>query len=309
MNNVDDILERLKGQQPMIDDPEALTERIMSNLPDFDEGIRQPDAQVVRMHWWMAVASLLLVIGIGTTLLFDTKAPFSEQTQLVETDMPMPGKNDTSRIYCEYEADIVAVRSPYTRSTTPSYKTKAVDVVPASTPSVRDKRDVAVEEKDVVVEESPCLHYAVCEQPKDTLPYQDPARVDEFIAKLADNYNVKQGELQCSVTLDSCVASAVYVFPDLKEIDVFGKLLQVACWYKSESPGYRLSFSNQQFFFELKDLRRQLQFRWIAERINGKILLYGTHTPLGTKESSACYQEYRDELSHIKSIHTKTKEI
>ena len=153
------------------------------------------------------------------------------------------------------------------------------------------------------------LHYASAELTKDTLPYQDPARVDEFIAKMAAYNHVKQGELQCTQPAGSNVVSSVYVFPDNKEIDVFGRLLQVACWYSDETPGYLLSFSHQQFFFELKDMRQQLQYRWIAERVNGKILLYGTHAPLGTKESPACYQEYRDELMHIRSINKKPKEI
>ena len=141
------------------------------------------------------------------------------------------------------------------------------------------------------------------------MPYQDPARVDSFIAKLAANYDVKQGELKCSQPAGSNVVSSVYVFPDNKEIDLFNRLLQVACCYKNETPGYFLNFSHQQFFFELKDMRKQLKYRWIAERVNGKILFYGTHAPLGTKESSACYQEYRDELMHINSINYKTKKI
>lgn len=153
------------------------------------------------------------------------------------------------------------------------------------------------------------LHYASAELTKDTLPYQNPARVDEFIAKMAAYNHVKQGELQCTQPAGSNVVSSVYVFPDNKEIDVFGRLLQVACWYSDETPGYLLSFSHQQFFFELKDMRQQLQYRWIAERVNGKILLYGTHAPLGTKESPACYQEYRDELMHTRSINKKPKEI
>ncbi|MBO7539783.1 MAG: hypothetical protein J6T44_10925 [Prevotella sp.] len=155
----------------------------------------------------------------------------------------------------------------------------------------------------------PHLHYATHIQIRDTVPYQDPARVDEFIAKLADNYNVKQGELQCSLTQDSCVVSAVYVFPDQKEIDVFGRLLQVACWYSDETPGYHLNFSHRQFFFELKDMRKQLQYRWIAERVNGKILLYSTCAPIDVVVSSACYQEYLDELMHTKSINSKTLDI
>ena len=149
------------------------------------------------------------------------------------------------------------------------------------------------------------LHYA---SQTDTA-YQDPARVDDFITKFANYYHVKQAELECSVPQNSNVVSMVYVFSDKKEIDVFGRLLQVACWYSDETPGYHLNFSHRQFFFELKDIRKQLQYRWIAERMNGKILLYSTCSPIDTNVSSACYQEYRDELMHTKSIHSKPKEI
>jgi hypothetical protein len=209
--------------------------------------------------------------------------------------------------------------------------------------------------------EDPNIHYASLEKLQgselcsgmtttDTVAYQDPARVDDFISKLASVYALPI-ELTCSATLDSTVTSAVYVFPDKttvstsrptvstsrptvstsrptvstsrpmvstnrptvstsrQEVDVFGRLLQVACCYSDETPGYQLNFSHLQFFFQLKDMRRQLQYLWIAERVNGKILLYSTHSPIGTNVSSACYQEYRDELMHTKSIHTKTLDI
>ena len=149
------------------------------------------------------------------------------------------------------------------------------------------------------------VHYASLTETS----YQDPARIDEFIAKFANYYKVKQEELECSAPKDNHEVSTVYVFPDRKEIDVFGRLLQVACQYSDETPGYFLNFSHRQFFFELKDMRKQLQYRWIAERINGKILLYGTNAPIGAKTSSVCYREYRDELMHINSINHKTKEI
>ena len=154
------------------------------------------------------------------------------------------------------------------------------------------------------------LHYAAnVMTEKDTVPYQAPSRVDEFIAKLAEYNKVKEAELTCSATLDSSIVSKVYVFPDKQEIDLFGRLLQIACWYSDETPGYFMSYSHQQFFFELKDVRKQLQYRWIAERINGKILLYSTCSPVGVTVSSACYQEYCDELRHTKIIHTKTLDI
>ncbi len=160
-----------------------------------------------------------------------------------------------------------------------------------------------------MVDSDPDLHYAAADLTKDTIPYQDPARVDDYIFQLADYHQVKQGQLTCSLPVDSSVVSSVYVFPDKDEINLFGRLLQVACWYDSKTPGYHLNFSQEQFFFELKDLRRQLQYRWVAERINGRILFYSTHAPLGVKESSACYQEYRDELMYQNSINHKTKEI
>jgi hypothetical protein len=120
---------------------------------------------------------------------------------------------------------------------------------------------------------------------------------------------VKEGELVCSASAGSSVVSAVYVFPDNQEIDLFSRLLQVACRYSDKTPGYHLNFSHQQFFFELKDMRHQLQYRWIAERINGAILLYCTNAPIGVEVSSACYQEYRDELMHTKSMNIKTRDI
>lgn len=160
-----------------------------------------------------------------------------------------------------------------------------------------------------MVDSDPDLHYAAADLTKDTIPYQDPAHVDDFIAKMAEYNKVKESELTCSTPLDSNVVSRVYVFPDKQEIDVFGRLLQVACSYSDATPGYHLYFSHLQFFFELQDVRKHLQYRWIAERVNGKILLYSTNAPFGVNTSSACYQEYRDELMNTKIINTKTKEI
>ena len=245
-------------------------------------------------RWIAAAASLLLLIGIGVTLM-----PSGEEGE--------PGGLTAQHTETKEQPSI---------SKTTSYDQQN-DELPSA------KQRVAVNDKEVISEEVPTkenvpaytsaddpnLHYASNEATTDTVPYQEPARVDEFITKFANYYKVKEGELKCSATQDSNVVSAVYVFPDTKEIDVFSRLLQAACWYSDETPGYLLSFSHQQFFFELKDMRKQLHYRWIAERINGKILLYSTHVPLGTRESSACYQEYRDELMHIKSINNKTKKI
>lgn len=272
---------------------------------------RQKKAPVVRMHrrWIAVAASLLLLIGIGITLWMqkDDGTPMPEKALAVTPHVPRstrPTYIDTADLRTSTPTTHVArpVRTLRTQSSHLTDSEYAPDVL-ISTPHEDSSQMVPATLKE------PHLHYATHVQTGDTVPYQDPARVDEFIAKLADYYNVKQGELKCSVTQDSCVASTVYVFPDLKEIDVFGRLLQVACWYSDETPGYHLNFSHRQFFFELKDMRKQLQYRWIAERVNGKILLYSTCAPIEVVVSSACYQEYLDELMHTKSLNSKTLDI
>ena len=299
MNNIDDILERLKGQQPVMSNPDELTEHIMESLPDIGEN----KAQVVSIRRWLSIAAcLLVVLGVGTMLLFNANPTQPEVAQLPEKVVPIIDTDSTNHQYSQYQSSIQPVSTTDTKRTKHRCKTDTADKPSAPMPSVSESSR-PVEEND------PNLHYATHELTKDTLPYQDPARVDGFITKLAEYNNVKQGELTCSAPLDSNVVSAVYVFPDKKEIDVFKRLLQVACWYSDETPGYHLNFSHRQFFFELKDMRKQLQYRWIAERVNGKILLYSTCAPIEVVVSSACYQEYRDELMHIKSIHSKPKEI
>ena len=303
MNKIDDILEQLKGQQPAIDDPDALTDRIMESLPEQEV---QPTAEMQQLNhrtqtvalwrWLSIAASILLIIGIGTTLM--KKERTSDSGSLV-------AKVEETQDAAPVTAAAKEVKPIRTEAKPQTVKSQTMKL------QTRESQTAQPAKSDETYDEptDPNLHYASNELTKDTVPYQDPARVDSFIAKLAANYDVKQGELKCSQPAGSNVVSSVYVFPDNKEIDLFNRLLQVACCYKNETPGYFLNFSHQQFFFELKDMRKQLKYRWIAERVNGKILFYGTHAPLGTKESSACYQEYRDELMHINSINHKTKEI
>ena len=303
MNKIDDILEQLKGQQPAIDDSDALTDRIMESLPEQEV---QPTAEMQQLNhrtqtvalwrWLSIAASILLIIGIGTTLM--KKERTSDSGSLV-------AKVEETQDAAPVTAAAKEVKPIRTEAKPQTVKSQTMKL------QTRESQTAQPAKSDETYDEptDPNLHYASNELTKDTVPYQDPARVDSFIARLAAYYDVRQGELECTQPAGSNVVSSVYVFPDKQEINVFNRLLQVACWYSDETPGYFLNFSHQQFFFELKDLRRQLQYRWIADRINGKILLYGTHALLGTKESSACYQEYRDELMHINSINHKTKEI
>lgn len=257
--------------------------------------------------WLSAAACILLIIGIGLHV------QFSDWTRPVaQSERPNPPIEAPQLL--NRGAPILQSGRPNHLIGAPQPINRARSVAQSSTvnpstdhgQSINRPRSI---DQSTVVDSDPDLHYAAADLTKDTIPYQDPARVDDYIFQLAEHHQVKQGQLTCSLPVDSSVMSSVYVFPDKDEINLFSRLLQVACWYDSKTPGYHLNFSQQQFFFELKDLHKQLQYRWVAERINGRILFYSTHAPLGVKESSACYQEYRDELMFQHSINSKTKEI
>ena len=269
--------------------------------PHDAERVQSKVRAMRRWAWMAAAASLLFLIGVGVTL-WPTDRQTDPEARIAQHTEKVPQAEQPAVSHQQSES-LLATDSQPVRDVQ-----KVSGLQRNTNPTTAHQPEVTTEEASSALDIDPSLHYASDEATTDTVPYQDPARVDEFITKFANYYKVKEGELKCSAVQDSNVVSTVYVFPDTKEVDVFNRLLQAACWYSSETPGYFLNFSHQQFFFELKDMRHQLHYRWIAERVNGKILLYGTHAPLGTKESSTCYQEYRDELMHIKSFN-KTRKI
>ena len=122
--------------------------------------------------------------------------------------------------------------------------------------------------------------------------YQSPARVDEFIVKLANYYGVEQEVLDCNSATDA--TNYLYVFPDEMEVDVIGRLLQIACWYNKNTPGYQLHMSQDEFYFELSDTHEGRRYMWLAEKIGDNTFLYGVNAPTGVGFSNTCYMDFRD---------------
>jgi hypothetical protein len=311
--------ERMLAQELLREDLPSEWQAIRLMLGELVMGEAEYDAMmakrlqtanhIVRMKWrWTAAtACLLLLVGTGTMILMKK----GDTTPLVAQKMaqPLSVVTDLTSPASDIEIPQTTPLPPIVADLKSATQETGDFKFPSTTPSPSVESSAEVFDSSSPSAEEPNLHYASLETNTDTIPYQDPARVDEFIEKLAAYYEVKQGELKCSQPMDSTVVSTVYVFPDKKEIDVFSRLLQVACWYSDETPGYHLNFSHCQFFFELKDMRKQLLYRWIAERVNGKILLYSTCSPIEVVVSSPCYLEYLDELMHTKSINPKTLDI
>lgn len=146
-------------------------------------------------------------------------------------------------------------------------------------------------------EVEPKVVYASTTINKDTV-VKAPARMEEFVEKMAEFCKAEAVDLDCLKSKDDSTVSRIYVIEDSPEKEVFERLIQMAVWYDNDAPGYFLTFSGQQFLFQLHDLEQNLKYFVMAERINaGRILLYSTHIPLGSQFSMACYLDYRNKLN------------
>ena len=123
--------------------------------------------------------------------------------------------------------------------------------------------------------------------------------MNDFIAKFANYYKVTPVAMNCADdSTETRVVSNAYVFPDEEEVNVIGRMLQMAVKYGNDAPGYGLSLSRDQFIFQLCDKRKHTKYLWLAERVRGYILLYATHAPIEAELSSACYQDFRENFTN-----------
>ena len=291
MTKIDDILDRLQQEQPVIDAPEELTERIMNSLPE--RAAKADKARTVRLWWrWAAAACLLALVGVGGALLFPNEEVATQPVALQQEKPKVETADTLSKNNIEektYIAEAQTAESPKAKRTEPKAEMEQ---------SITEENTVAAEQQPIPVLDSN-LHYASLEVADSA--YQAPSRMEEFIAKLAEYNKVKAVPLNCSSDKgpDSTIVSTAYIFEDKEELDLFGRLLQAACWYDSKTPGYLLNFSHQQFVFCLEDLHKVEKYLCIAERLSGNyFLLFSTHSPKQTVVSSACFQDYREQLTH-----------
>lgn len=297
MNYKSDILDRLKGQQPVIDNPEELTDSIMQSLPEQDAPVEKKERRSrlvpIRWRWVAAAACLLIIIGVGVSYQFsDSPQPL---TQLSAPDSTTECTRLPNRVH------------PITQLSTPDCTAECTQSVsrvqPISQTSAPDSSTERSQPANPVPQPAdPNVHYAhhSATTNEDTT-YLAPSLVDDFIAKFANYYKVTPVAMNCADdSTETRVVSNAYVFPDKEEVNVIGRMLQMAVKYGNDAPGYGLSLSRDQFIFQLTDNRKQTKYLWLAERVRGYILLYATHAPMEAEISSACYQDFRENFTHTK---------
>ena len=257
------------------------------------------------LRWIAAAACLLIIIGVGINYKFfritdvpSQNATMSESMMAHQTKTAVDEETLSSSSSKPADEQSVgnglAVRSMQTEQQLTAHKQKEV------TDKSEPERKVQVE----VATSTPNLHYAAQSLTYDST-YQAPSKMNAFIDKIAEFNKVKGVTLDCTSDCDgNNVVNKAYVFQDTKELDLFARLLQAACSYDSKTPGYLLRFSNKQFYFTLKDQYKGEKYLWMAERlVDGRILLLSSHSPIASKVSAACYQNYLEQLTHI---HTNT---
>ncbi len=255
------------------------------------------------LRWIAAAACLLIIIGVGINYKFfritdvpSQNATMSESMMAHQTKTAVDEETLSSSSSKPADEQSVgnglAVRSMQTEQQLTAHKQKEV------TDKSEPERKVQVE----VATSTPNLHYAAQSLTYDST-YQAPSKMNAFIDKIAEYNKVKGVTLDCTSDCDgNNVVNKAYVFQDTKELDLFARLLQAACSYDSKTPGYLLRFSNKQFYFTLKDQHKGEKYLWMAERlVDGRILLLSSHSPIASKVSAACYQNYLEQLTHIHS--------
>ena len=265
---------RRRSQRPQM--PKGLNERVMQKAAaTSSRGSR---------GWWAAAASIVAV----SVLAFigyeyeERKAVSSERLATISS----------SRV-----KEVTMVE--------PSHTVQVVQEV-QKVQKVKDVKKVqeAKSEEEPMIEiqlpkdeVEPKVVYASTTIYKDTV-VKAPARMEEFVEKMAEFCKAESADLDCLKSKNDSIVSRMYVIEDSPEKEVFERLIQMAVWYDNNAPGYFLTFSGQQFLFQLHDLEQNLKYFVMAERINaGRILLYSTHIPLGSQFSMACYLDYRNKLN------------
>jgi len=294
MNNIDEILNRLKDQpQPSIPDPDALTDSIMDRIDEMPEG-QKKSARSIKTIWWSIAATIAIILGI--TFMINSGKDETEKKIIAEnttkSTKPVTAEaviedNTPTNISVQPEQSGLPGKSELPGKSGQSGESGKSGQSGNSGNSGKPSGPSATHD--------PNIHYATLTSEPDST-YKDPALIDDFIAKMAEYLEVAPENTEVCQSADSTTATSVYIFSAAQRQDVFGRLLQLAVWYNDDSPDYRLTYSSQLFVFELTDRYKGVKYRWVGEEINGRILLYGEHSPIGTTNSMDCFTQYHNRL-------------
>ena len=176
---------------------------------------------------------------------------------------------------------------------------KIANSMVAENPALEVSQDIKMVVGQEIFREPEIVSCADAEE--DSLRY-DAGKVDEFIIKLAANFDVKSEMLDVEAHSNGNIANSVYVFPDSKNVDVMGRLFQIAFMYGNDLPGYKLHVTKEQFLFELDDEKKGTRHMWFVEKIKNHTLLYCAAAPVDGAVSTKCYFDFKEKFMKKNSV-------
>lgn len=239
-------------------------------------------ASAPRWPWLAAAATVLVLIGVGITLFSAGRHGRTETRTVARVVADTLGTVPGQKVEVAYTQSVEKPAAPVENTPT----------VEEAVPSEEPVEDSFTPSADA------SLHYTATMRQG-----QELERVDSIIRQFAELHNVRPLTLPGLTQTDSGTVCTAYVFPDRKQVDVFGRMLQLACYYDSDTPGYFLNYSRQQLFFSMEDRYSGVRYLWIAERVSDGILLYSSRSPLHSTASSSCYREYYEYVTR-RSVRT-----
>ena len=284
--NDNDIREALRRSEAKRQPAEVPGDFLSNVLDAIDDEADAKHKTIKLWRWVAAAACIALVAGIGSAILFADRT-IQESEMIAETPVEEKIENQQSTaIKTDTVTEPAAIPEPKIEApkpkATPAAKPKpAAEPQPAPNPNLRMERP----------------HYAENE-PKTDDTYLDPAKMDEFILKMAEFQGVNKIKSECSIASDTIFDESFYVFPVKEDYDVLGLFVLMASNYSNTTPGYIFNSSEQQVFFTIDDVQNRLNYLWIAEQIgNSNVMIYSVHAPIDIEYKSDCYQQFYNDLT------------
>ena len=276
-NDIREALRRSEAKRQPAQVPGDFLANVMSEI--------EAEPKTVKIWRWVAAAACIaLVAGIGSAILFANRT-IQEPEIIAETPVVENAENEQSaEIINDTVTEPVAVPEPKVEApkAKPTAKPKpAAEPQPAPNPNLRIERPQYAEN-----------------EPKTDDTYLDPAKMDEFILKMAEFQGVNKIKSECSIASDTIFDESFYVFPVKEDYDVLGLFVLMASNYSNTTPGYIFNSSEQQVFFTIDDVQNGLNYLWIAEQIgNSNVMIYSVHAPIDIEYKSDCYQQFYNNLT------------
>lgn len=284
--NDNDIREALRRSEAKRQPAEVPGDFLSNVLDAIDDEADAKHKTIKLWRWVAAAACIALVAGIGSAILFADRT-IQESEMIAETPVEEKIENQQSTaIKTDTVTEPAAIPEPKIEAPKPKAKPTAkpkpaAEPQPAPNPNLRMERPTYAEN-----------------EPKTDDTYLDPAKMDEFILKMAEFQGVNKIKSECSIASDTIFDESFYVFPAKEDYDVLGLFVLMASNYSNTTPGYIFNNSEQQVFFTIDDVQNGLNYLWIAEQIgNSNVMIYSVHAPIDIEYKSDCFQQFYNDLT------------